>query len=94
MSGDLRAAVEASIEAADLDALDPAINRSEAIDAVLQHIPEGAVLVTEETLAAALHERDEVVAVAVDDDSLRCDHPRECHEKAAAILRHLREGTE
>jgi len=40
-----------------------------------------------ERLARAIHEEDERIAVAVGDDDMRCDHPRECHEKAARIAR-------
>jgi len=95
MSGDLRAAVEG------LPLFPPPglkIGPLVQVDRVLALIPEGAVLVTEETLAAALdgltwiefwHEdgrRTTPEGIEVVETSL------DGRQAAAAILRHLREG--
>jgi len=91
VSGDLRAAVEGLRLGEDNIArhtgrgLD-SIGYGRACHDVLRLIPEGAVLVTEETLAVAIGRAKES---PLGDTVSRAIY----HEFAAAILRHLREGT-
>ena len=84
MSGDLRAAVEGLADADDIDPGYPAspdyyAGYATGVRVAASHIPEGAVLVTEEQIRDALM-------------SWR-GHKSYAQEDAAAILRHLREGT-
>jgi hypothetical protein len=89
MSGDLRAARK-TLETYIIRAGDVPLGPTwqEAMGALDGLIPEGAVMVTEETLAAALIQTG--MYVDAGDPLVGLDSPR---VYAAAILRHLREGT-
>jgi hypothetical protein len=99
MSGDLRAVVE-GLEPSGMDGAlewspDGYAGYEECREVVLSLIPEGAVLVTEETLAAAIDVEDwEPFWIEGESDGegghvMTFDN----HAFAAAILRHLRERT-